>query len=124
MTDDIFAPIIESTATNQRKVIRYYSSSNQATVTFKPFFRRSKIIDILIINISSKGTRFSTKFKFSLKSKIILHLNIEGGSDWLVAAKLVRLYKNAEFGVAFDSVQHDLVDELMLHEKDFSIAEQ
>ena len=122
MADDIFAPIKESTVANQRKAIRYYSSTNKATVTFKPLFRSRKIIDILIVNISSKGARISAEHKFSRKSKIILNLKIEGETLWQVPAKVVRLYNNTEYGIAFDSVQHELVDQIMQHETDFNIA--
>jgi len=122
MTDDIFAPIKESTVANQRKAIRYYSSTNKATVTFKQLFRSRKSIDILIINISSKGARISAVHKFSIKAKIILNLKIEGEASWQVPAKVVHLYNNTEYGIAFDSVQHELVDQIMHHETDFNIA--
>lgn len=122
MTDDIFAPIKESTVANQRKAIRYYSSTNKATVTFKRLFRSRKSIDILIINISSKGARISAIHKFSIKAKIILNLKIEGEAPWQVPAKIVSLYNNTEYGIAFDSVQHELIDQIMHHETDFNIA--
>ena len=122
MTDDIFTPLKEGTKANKRKAIRYLSSSNKATIALKPLFRSRKYINIEIINISSRGARISSKYKFAKKSKIIFNLIIKNNTTWKVPAKVVRLYSNTEYGIAFDSIQHDLIDQIMLNETDFNVV--
>ena len=122
MNDDIFAPIEESTVANQRKAIRYTSSSKKATVTLKQLFRPIKYINIEVINISSKGARVYSKYKFSMRTKIIFNLKIKGSNTRKVPARVIRLYSNTEYGIAFDSIQHDLIDQIMKNETDFTIA--
>ncbi len=121
MTDDIFAPIQES-ITNQRKAVRYTSSASVATVTFKPLFRARQHINIKLINISSKGVRIHSKYNFSCKSNVIFNLKIKGKPTWKVSGKIVRLYGHSEFGIAFDTIQHPLIDQLIANNTDFSIA--
>ena len=122
MTDGFFAPLKESTVANQRRAIRYTSSRNRATVTFKSLFRPRKHINIEVINLSSKGARVSSKYKFPMRAKIIFNLKIEDSNTFKVPAKVIRLYSNTEYGIAFDSVQHDLIDQIMENEDDFTIA--
>ncbi len=124
MTDDIFAPIKASTAANQRKAIRYTSSSNKAVVTLKHLFRSRKYINIEVINISSRGARITSKYKLSIKTKIIFNLKIKGRPTWKVPAKVVRIYGKTEYGLIFDKIQHDLIDQVMKNEDDFAIARQ
>ncbi|NOQ13690.1 MAG: hypothetical protein GQ583_04320 [Methyloprofundus sp.] len=121
MTDEIFS-LEENTVANQRKAIRYFSNHNQAHITLKKLFRPSKNINIKIINISSRGARISSEHKLSIKAKIIFDLPIKGSSMEKVSAKVVSLYNNTEYGIAFDSIQHDLIDQIMEHEDDFNIA--
>lgn len=123
MTDDIFTPIEESTTANQRKAVRYISSSrNKAIITLKQLLMPNKYIHVEVINISSKGARASSKYKFSEKATITLNFKISNGDTWKVPAKIVRLYSHSEFGIIFDTLQHDLIDEIMKHEADFTIT--
>jgi len=122
MTDDIFTPIKKSTNQNQRKAIRYTSSCNKAIVILKQFFMPTKFINIEVIDISSKGVRISSKYKFKTKTKIIFKIKIRGGLTWYASAKVVRLYGNQEVGVTFESIQHDLIDEIMQSEADFTVS--
>ena len=122
MTDDIFAPIKTGAIANQRKTIRYISSSNTATVSIKSIFRSRKCIDTKIINISSKGARISSEYKFSKKTKIILNLKTKDGTTWKISAKIAHLYSNMEYGITFASIQHDLIDQIMANDVDFTIA--
>lgn len=122
MTDDIFAPIKTGAIANQRKTIRYISNSNTVTVSIKSIFRSRKCIDTKIINISSKGARISSKYKFSIKTKIIFNLKTKDGTTWKIPAKIACLYSNMEYGITFTSIQHDLIDQIMANDADFTIA--
>ena len=122
MTDDIFADIEESTIANHRKAIRYISSSIQATVTLKSFFKPKKYIKISILNISSRGARISTKYKFPMNTKLVLNFKIKGVDMRRIPAKVVRPYNITDYGIVFDKIQHELVDQIILNETDFSIT--
>lgn len=122
MTDDIFTTIKKSTIDNQRTAIRYTSSCNKAIVILKKCFMPTKFINIEVIDISYKGVRIASKYKFKRKAKIIFKIKIRGGLTWYAPAKVVRLYDNQEFGVTFDGKQHGLIDEIMQSEADFNIS--
>jgi hypothetical protein len=123
MTNDIFSPPTKkSKIDNQRTAVRYTSSCNKAIVILKKFFMPTKFINIKVIDISSQGARISSKYKFKRKTKIIFKIKIKGGLTWETPAKIVRLYDHQEFGVTFDHKQHDLIDQIMHSEDDFSVS--
>lgn len=122
MTDDIFSPTKKSKTDNQRTAVRYTSSCNKAIVIIKKFFMPTKFINIKVIDISSQGARLSSKYKFKRKTKIIFKIKIKGGLTWETPAKIIRLYDHQEFGVTFDHKQHDLIDQIMHSEDDFSVS--
>jgi len=122
MSDEIFTLPKESSKANQRKAIRYSSDERKATVTLKHLLRTNQHIHIKIINISSNGARFSSRYKFSKNARIILNLSIEGGGTWQAPAKVVRKYKNTEYGIVFDALQHNMIDEILVHSEDFTIG--
>ncbi len=123
MTDDIFPPIEENKNENQRKAVRYISSKrHRASITLKQLLRSRKYIHVEVINISSKGARISSRYQFSVKTKIILNIKISNGETWQVPATIVRLYSQSEFGIIFNEIQHHLMDQIMKHETDFSIT--
>jgi len=122
MTDDIFSPTKKNKIDNQRTAVRYTSSCNKAIVILKKLFMPTKFINIKVIDISSQGARIFSKYKFKRKTKIIFKITIRGGLTWATPAKIVRLYDNQEFGVTFDCKQHDLIDEIMNSEDDFSVS--
>jgi len=122
MTDAIFSLIEENTIANQRKAIRYLSKHNQAHITLKQLFRPSKNINIEIINISSRGVRIASDYKLSKKAKIIFDLHLAGTAMEKIPAKVVSIYNDAEYGIVFDKVQHDLIDQILESEDDFNFA--
>ncbi len=122
MTDDME----ESTIANNRKAVRYISNSNIATVTLKPFFKPKLYIKVAILNISSRGARISTKYKFKVKTRVIVTLKIKNASTWRIPARIVRVYNDNEYvygyGIVFDKIQHELVDQFILNEPDYTIT--
>lgn len=120
MSDDIFTPTKESNPENNRKAIRYSPSRKKATVSLKQLFNHTRHIHVIIINISSKGARFSSKYKFTRKDKIILNLRIKGKIHKKVPAVVVRLYQGSEYGISFDESQHEIIDKLISQTTDFS----
>ena len=74
MTNGISAPNTESTIKNRRKAIRYTSRNRKAIITLKRLLWSNLYIHIKIINISSIGTRISSRYKLSTRSKIKLNI--------------------------------------------------
>ena len=108
---------------SRRQAVRYRSSQhNQAIVTFKPLFQGKKYINVKVLNISSKGALITTKYPFSLNAKIILNFKIKGGDVWKTPAKIARRTQHATFGIKFDTIQHELIDQLIHHNRDFSLS--
>ncbi|NOQ13689.1 MAG: hypothetical protein GQ583_04315 [Methyloprofundus sp.] len=122
MTNGISSPSWENTSENRRKAIRYSPRSKKAIIKLKQLLRPNIYIHIKIINISSKGARISSRYTLSIKTKVILNLQTKDGTIWKVPAKVIRLYNNEEYGILFDAIQHDLIDQLMKNETDFSLA--
>ena len=124
MITDIFFPSgEEDTIVNKRKAIRYNSSRrNKAIITFKQRLKPKKHIHIEVIDISSKGARISSKYEFPANALVILNFKIKGGDIWRVPAKVIEQYGALEYGLLFDTSQHDLIDQAMHHAKDFTIA--
>lgn len=121
MTDDIFDPIKESTIKHHRKAVRYTSGNCRATVTVKPLFMPRMHVNIKVVDISSKGARISSKYTFVTKTKITLNIKIKNHPPWKISARITGSYKHSEFGIAFDSIQHELIDQVMKNEDDFTV---
>lgn len=122
MTDAIFSLTEENRIANQRKAIRYLSNYNQACITLKQLFRPSKVIHIKIINISSRGARIVSDYKLAKKAKIVFDLHMTDSTPGKTSAKVVSIYNNTEYGIVFDTIQHDLIDQILESEDDFNIA--
>lgn len=122
MTNGISAPNTESTIKNRRKAIRYTSRNRKAIITLKRLLWSNLYIHIKIINISSIGTRISSRYKLSTRSKIKLNIKTKNGVVWRIQAKVIRSYSNAEYGVIFETMQPNLIDQIIKYETDFSIV--
>ncbi|MCK5353498.1 MAG: PilZ domain-containing protein [Methyloprofundus sp.] len=125
MITDIFFPssFEEDSIINQRKAIRYNSSRrNKAIITLKQRLKTKRHIHVEVTNISSKGARIHSRYKFPPNAKVTLNFKIKGGDIWRVPAKIIHQYGDLEYGILFDTPQHDLIDQAMLHAKDFTMA--
>lgn len=118
MTDDPLPLTKKTTLQDRRTEKRHPSGNYKAIVTIKPLFDKKKHIIVKVINISTKGVRFSSKYNFSTKTKIILSFKIQEGDTWKVPSKIVNTYDNLEYGVFFDTPQTDLLNQLLKFEQD------
>ncbi|NOQ64160.1 MAG: hypothetical protein GQ582_06585 [Methyloprofundus sp.] len=112
----------ESAAANQRKAIRYFFHKTKASLSTKPFFTAGEKFEVQIINMSSSGVRILSTNKLSQKTKISLSISIKGIGTWKVPAKITRSYGNMQYGIAFNTPEHAIIDQLIEHEPDFSIV--
>lgn len=123
MTNEVSPTKKNTERENLRKAIRYLSYQNKAVITLKQRFKTTKYINIEVINISSTGARFSTKYKFSRNTKIVFNIRIKGSfSTWKISSTIVRLYKNSEYGIIFNEPHHDLIDQIMKSGNDLNLA--
>jgi len=121
MSDDIFAPLSESTSASLRKAVRYRKSDIKATLTSKQWFI-SKTIPINVLDISSKGICIAIEHKLSINTKVVLNLKLTTDYSCIIPAKVVRLYSATEYGLVFDKTQHTAIDHIISDEADFTIA--
>ncbi len=121
MSDDIFAPLSESTSASLRKAVRYRKSDIKATLTSKQWFI-SKTIPINVLDISSKGICIAIEHKLSINTKVVLNLKLTTDYSCTIPAKVVRLYSTTEYGLVFDKTQHTAIDHIISDEADFTIA--
>jgi len=122
MSDDIFAPLSESTSASLRKAVRYSKSDIKATLTSKQWFKISKTIPIKVLDISSKGVCIAIEHKLTLNTKVVLNLELTEDYACIIPAKVVRLYSTTEYGLVFDKTQHTAIDHIISDEADFTIA--
>jgi len=121
MSDDIFAPLSESTSASLRKAVRYRKSDIKATLTSKQWFT-SKTTPINVLDISSKGICIAIEHKLSINTKVVLNLKLTTDYSCTIPAKVVRLYSTTEYGLVFDKTQHTAIDHIISDEADFTIA--
>ncbi|NOQ82237.1 MAG: hypothetical protein GQ548_06910 [Methylophaga sp.] len=121
MSDDIFAPLSESTSASLRKAVRYRKSDIKATLTSKQWFI-SKTIPINVLDISSKGICIAIEQKLRMNTKVVLNLELTEDYSCTIPAKVVRLYSTTEYGLVFDKTQHTAIDHIISDEADFTIA--
>jgi len=122
MTNGISALPTKSTNKNRRKAVRYTSRNRKAILTLKQLLRPNIYIHIKVINISSIGARIASKYILSTKAKIKLTIQTKDGITWKVPAKVISSYSNTEYGIIFDTIQHDLIDKIIKYETDFLIV--
>ena len=122
MSDDIFAPLSESTSASLRKAVRYRKSDIKATLTLKQWFKMSKPIPVNVLDISSKGICIAIEHKLSINTKVVLNLKLTTDYSCIIPAKVVRLYSATEYGLVFDKTQHTAIDHIISDEADFTIA--
>jgi len=122
MSDDIFAPLSESTSASLRKAVRYSKSDIKATLTSKQWFKISKTIPIKVLDISSKGVCIAIEHKLTMNTKVVLNLELTEDYACIIPAKVVRLYSTTEYGLVFDKTQHTAIDHIISDEADFTIA--
>jgi len=122
MSDDIFAPLSESTSASLRKAVRYSKSDIKATLTSKQWFKISKTIPIKVLDISSKGVCIAIERKLTMNTKVVLNLELTEDYACIIPAKVVRLYSTTEYGLVFDKTQHTAIDHIISDEADFTIA--
>lgn len=106
---------------NRRKAVRYTSRNRKAILTLKQLLRPNIYIHIKVINISSIGARITSKYKLSTKAKIKLNIQTKNGITWKIPAKVISPYSDTEYGIIFDTIQHDLIDQIIKYETDFLI---
>jgi hypothetical protein len=121
MSNDIFAPLSESTSASLRKAVRYRKSDIKATLTSKQWFI-SKTTPINVLDISSKGICIAIEHKLSINTKVVLNLKLTTDYSCTILAKVVRLYSTTEYGLVFDKTQHTAIDHIISDEADFTIA--
>lgn len=113
--------ILSQAELNRRKAVRYNSKSKQVIISVKPLLKAKIHVYVRLINISSKGARIFSKYKFSSVIKADLSMKTRNGHIWKVPSKVIQIYNNNEYGVIFDTTQHELIDQIVKNENDFSI---
>jgi len=122
MSDDIFAPLSETTTASLRKAVRYSKSGIKATLTLKQRLKTSKAIPLNVLDISSKGICIAIEHKLSMNTKVLLNLKLTADYACIIPAKVVRLYSTTKYGLVFDKTQHTAIDHIISDEADFTIA--
>ncbi len=123
MTDDItFIPSKNLGEKHLRKTVRYIENTAKATFTFQQWFRSSTLVNISIIDISSKGACINSKKPLSINTKITLNIKLNNGYKDTIKAKVIGIYKNKNYGISFDSSQHELMDQIIIKDNQFSIS--
>ena len=121
MSDDIFAPLSESTSASLRKAVRYRKSDIKATLTSKQWLI-SKTTPINVLDISSKGICITTEHQLRTSCQLNGSLKLTTDYSCTIPAKVVRLYSTTEYGLVFDKTQHTAIDHIISGEADFTIA--
>ena len=106
----------------KRKEVRYEFYPIEAKLNKKTMPGVSKTLDVLVINVSSKGALIELDNPLKLRGKVTLYVKFDADDVFVIQSIIVRNKGKMLYGLNFLDLQHEFLDFLVNSGRSFSYA--